>query len=80
MNNEEAIKFLDEHFLSTGEAADYLGITRRALTSLVSRGKIKQIEKGGVKLYLRTEIEQRKAAQSDLREKYRPYDEKDGGE
>lgn len=77
MTKEEALQLLDEHFLSTKEATKYLGITPQALNSLVRRKKITLIEKEGVKLYLRGEIEQRKAEQPELQHKFRPYENKE---
>ncbi|PAF20073.1 hypothetical protein CHH49_18055 [Terribacillus saccharophilus] len=73
-SEEELLKILDEEFLSTREAADTLGISERAVASLVSRKKLRQINKSGAKLYLKSDILKRKEQQGDLREKFRPYD------
>lgn len=77
MTKEEALQLLDKHFMSIKEVMDYLGISRSALTSLVKREKVTQLEKGGVKLFMREEIEKRKAEQPELQQKFRPYEHKE---
>ncbi|MGY3777623.1 helix-turn-helix domain-containing protein [Isobaculum melis] len=72
---KKAIKMLNDQFVSTMEAVEILGISRRAFQSLVTRGKIDQIKKNGATLYFKPEIEERKMQQVELRKKYRPYDE-----
>lgn len=45
MENRELLELLDEYFLSTREAIEYLDISRQCFFSLVSRGKINKIKK-----------------------------------
>ncbi|MBC1457849.1 helix-turn-helix domain-containing protein [Listeria newyorkensis] len=70
MENRELVELLDEYFLSTKEAIEYLEISRQCFFSLVSRGKISKIKKGSVVLYYRHEIENRKVDAEWLRKKY----------
>ncbi|AQY49762.1 hypothetical protein PWEIH_02102 [Listeria weihenstephanensis FSL R9-0317] len=70
MENRELLELLDEYFLSTREAIEYLDISRQCFFSLVSRGKINKIKKGSAVLYYRHEIENRKADAYWLRKKY----------
>jgi len=72
---EELLEILEKEFLSTSEAIEVLGITKSAFMSLVKRNKLEQINKGGVKLYLKRDVQQRLEEQEGLRKKFRPYDE-----
>ncbi|EUJ23691.1 helix-turn-helix domain-containing protein [Listeria grandensis] len=70
MENKELLEMLDEYFLSTKEAVEYLDVSRQCFFSLVSRGKINKIKKGSVVLYYRHEIENRKLDAELLRKQY----------
>jgi len=61
--------------MTAPEVTDYLGITKQNLSSLVKRGKLVPVkESGGIRLFLRSDVEQRKKEAEILKEKYRPYD------
>ncbi|MBC6316275.1 helix-turn-helix domain-containing protein [Listeria grandensis] len=70
MENKKLLEMLDEYFLSTKEAVEYLDVSRQCFFSLVSRGKINKIKKGSVVLYYRHEIENRKLDAELLRKQY----------
>lgn len=74
-SRKEVEEFIINEVLTTGEAIELLGITRQNLNSLVKRGKLKPIkELPREKLFLKSDLMQRKKEQEELRKKYRPYD------
>lgn len=73
MEKKKAIILLEQYFLTTEEAAVFLGISKQALSSLVKRGKLERVEKGKINLFFKADIEKRKEEQLILRRKYRPY-------
>jgi predicted XRE-type DNA-binding protein len=74
-SRDQLLEILEKEFLSTSEAIEVLGITKSAFMSLVKRNKLEQINKGGAKLYLKRDVQQRLEEQEELRKKFRPYDE-----
>ncbi|MBC1457756.1 helix-turn-helix domain-containing protein [Listeria newyorkensis] len=72
---EDQLLILDNMFLSTQEAIDYLEVSKQCFHSLVARGKIQKIRKGSAVLYYADEIMERKRQQPWLRQKYRPFQE-----
>lgn len=74
LSREKLIQILNEEFLSINETTKFLGISRQRLNQLVNDGKIEIINKDGVKLFLKQEVEQKKKELEELRKKYRPYD------
>lgn len=77
LNSEEEVRaFINEHALTTPEAAEVLGVQRARISAMISQGKLKPIKKlAGVSIFLKADIEERKKEQDILRKKYRPYDE-----
>lgn len=73
-SREQLIKILNEEFLSIKEAASFLNISRQRLNTLVTEGKLELIQKDGVKLFLKKDVEEQKKELEQLRKKYRPYD------
>ena len=72
---EELRQFLAKEVLTTPEASEFLGISKQAMNSLVQRGKLKPIKEfKAIKLFLRSEIEERKKEADELKKKYRPFD------
>ncbi|EAH4447928.1 helix-turn-helix domain-containing protein [Listeria innocua] len=67
-------KWLEENFLTTNEAAAYLGISKQALLSLAKRDLLPFTKKGNMVLFHRIDIELRLESQQSLRKKYRPFE------
>ncbi|EMX4398426.1 helix-turn-helix domain-containing protein [Listeria innocua] len=67
-------KWLEENFLTTNEAATYLGISKQALLSLAKRDLLPFTKKGNMVLFHRIDIELRLENQQSLRKKYRPFE------
>lgn len=79
-NKEQLIEFIQKDVLTSSEAVEFLGITRGRLSQLIKNEKIVPIKRSGKdSLFLREDLEERKAVQEELTKKYRPYDGKDGG-
>ncbi|MEK5038897.1 DNA-binding protein [Sporosarcina sp. FSL K6-3457] len=73
---DEFIALVQTEILTSSEVLNELQISRQALGSLVKRGKLVPVkELSRDKLFLREDIESRKAASQELNAKYRPYDE-----
>jgi excisionase family DNA binding protein len=73
-NRKEVEDFVHNEVLTTSEVAEILGVTRQRISQLVSSGKLIAIKKlHGDKLFLRTDVEQKKIELEELRKKYRPY-------
>ncbi|QQK75850.1 helix-turn-helix domain-containing protein [Salicibibacter cibarius] len=72
---DELKSYVSENVLSSGEAAEYLGVSKQALQSLVKREKveiIKEIPRD--RLFLKSDLDKRLEESKSLRDKYRPYD------
>lgn len=67
-------KWLEENFLTTNEAATYLGISKQALLSLAKRDLLPFTKKGNMVLFHRIDIVLRLESQQSLRKKYRPFE------
>ncbi|WP_214483090.1 helix-turn-helix domain-containing protein [Bacillus sp. SM2101] len=75
---EEVEKFIIEEVLTTSEAIKILGVTRQRMSQLISSGKLTPVKKlRGDSLFLRVDIEAKKAELEELRKKYRPYEQDD---
>ncbi|WP_427871263.1 helix-turn-helix domain-containing protein [Listeria aquatica] len=75
INSQEKDRmWLNETFLTSEEAAAFLGISKQALLSLAKRHKIPSCKKGKMMLFHRIDLELRREKQTALRDKYRPYD------
>lgn len=73
---DEFIALVQTEILTSSEVLDELQVSRQTLHSLVKRGKLVPVkELSRDKLFLREDIENRKAAAEELNAKYRPYDE-----
>ncbi|AZR72546.1 hypothetical protein BBF96_03590 [Anoxybacter fermentans] len=60
-NDQEYEQFLKENVLSTKDAADFLGITRKGISYLVKEGKLRPFkDQDRVRLFSRREIERYK--------------------
>jgi len=66
---------IHQHVMTSTAVSEYLNITKQSLSSLVKRNKLTPVmTDGSVRLFLREDVEQRRAEASELREKYRPYE------
>jgi hypothetical protein len=65
MDREELIKIIQEHTMESAEVIEYLGISKQRLSNL--KDKLPAIKKG---IYLRQDVEDRKAEQEGLRDKF----------
>ncbi|MFS0722985.1 DNA-binding protein [Paenibacillus sp. 1P07SE] len=75
MRREELTRLIRQHVMTASAVSDYLQISKQSLSSLVKRKKLNPVlEEGAVRLFLRGDVEERKAMASQLREKYRPYE------
>ncbi|EUJ33497.1 DNA-binding protein [Listeria floridensis FSL S10-1187] len=75
MNSQDKDRnWLEATFLTTEEAARFLGVSRQALLSLVKREKIPCAKKGKTLLFHKLDLKQRQEEQMNLRDKFRPYD------
>lgn len=67
--------FIASEVLTSSEAIELLGITRQRLNQMVKTGKLVPIkELPRDRLFLRSDVEERKKELEELRRKYRPYD------
>ncbi|RJS58995.1 helix-turn-helix domain-containing protein [Bacillus sp. PK3_68] len=74
-NREEVERFVIEQVLTTSKAIEILSVTRQKMKSLISTKKITPVKKlNRETLFLRSDIEARKAEQDELRKKYHPFD------
>lgn len=67
MNREELIELIQNSTMESSEVIKYLGISKQRLTNLNAQGKLIAVKKG---IYLKQDVEARKAEQGELREKY----------
>jgi len=67
MNREELIKLIEKYIMTPTEVTKYLGISKQRLSDMNRTGKLVAVKKG---IYLRQDVEARKAEQDELREKY----------
>jgi len=75
MKREDLIRVVRQHVMTASAASEYLQISKQSLSSLVKRKKLTPVlEEGSVRLFLRGDVEARKALAVELREKYRPYE------
>ncbi|GBF72911.1 hypothetical protein PA598K_01188 [Paenibacillus sp. 598K] len=75
MKREDLIRTIRQHVMTASAASEYLQISKQSLSSLVKRKKLTPVlEEGSVRLFLRGDVEARKALAVELREKYRPYE------
>ncbi|MET3943178.1 ArsR family metal-binding transcriptional regulator [Paenibacillus sp. PvP094] len=75
MERDELIRIINENVLTSAEAVEMLGGSKQNLSSLVKRQKLVPIkESGSVRLFLKSDVEERKREAEQLREKYRPYE------
>jgi predicted DNA-binding protein (UPF0251 family) len=75
MKREDLIRVIRQHVMTASAASEYLQISKQSLSSLVKRKKLTPVvEEGSVRLFLRGDVEARKALAVELREKYRPYE------
>lgn len=74
MTREELIKLIQENTMDSSEVIEYLGISKQRLSDMNRTGKLVAVKKG---IYLKMDVETRKAEQDELREKYyRPKKQK----
>lgn len=74
-SRDDFIALVQSEILTSSEVLEVLQISRQALGSLVKRGKLIPVkELSRDRLFLREDIEKRKAESEDLNAKYRPYD------
>lgn len=72
-NKNEFIKLVQSEILTSSEVLAELQISRQTLSALVKRGKlvpIKELRRD--RLFLKEDIENRRAAVKELQTKYRP--------
>ncbi|WP_153979724.1 helix-turn-helix domain-containing protein [Paenibacillus xylanilyticus] len=75
MERDELIRIIQENVVTSAEAADLLDVSKQNLLSLVKRDKLKPVkESGSVRLFLKSDVLERKREAESLREKYRPYE------
>jgi len=67
MTRAEMIRFIQENTMESSEVISYLNITKQRLSDLKRTGKLTAIKKG---IYLKSDVEERKAKQGSLRRKY----------
>lgn len=74
-DREELATFIKSQLMTTAQVVEYLGITRQRVKELVDDKKlIPIIKENKIRLFLRHDVEARKAETPELRDKYRPYD------
>ncbi len=74
-SKEELANFIKQQVMFSSEVIEYLGVSRQTLNSLVHRGKLVPIKDDkNTKLFLRSDVEDRKQEADELKKKYRPYD------
>lgn len=72
---EELRGFIKNEIMTTSQVLEYLGITRQTLGSLVKRGKLQSVyEEKAVRLFLRSDVEERKKEAEERKKKFRPFD------
>lgn len=75
MDRDELIRIIQENVLTAAEATEMIGGTKQNFSSLVKRGKLTPIkEAGSVRLFLKSDVLERKREAEALRDKYRPYE------
>ncbi|MDN8590799.1 MULTISPECIES: helix-turn-helix domain-containing protein [Paenibacillus] len=75
MERDDLIRIIQENVLTSAETVELLGVSKQNLLSLVQRGKLQPVkESGSVRLFLKSDVEDRKREAEQLREKYRPYE------
>ena len=72
-NRDELEQYFKDNIVTSVEAAEILGITSTALTSLMLRRKLTPfMERGRTRLFWREDIKKRQMDAVELREKYAP--------
>lgn len=75
-SREEVEHFIRNEVLTTSEVTEILGVQRSRVSAMIKTGKLIPVKKiGGVTLFLRADVEEKKEELGVLRAKYRPYDE-----
>lgn len=67
LEREELIRLIQENTMDSTEVTKYLGISKQRLSDMNRTGKLVAVKKG---IYLRSDVEARKAEQEELRRKY----------
>ena len=67
MDRSSLIKLIQENTMESSEVVEYLGISKQRLSDMNRQGKLVSVKKG---IYLKSDVEARKAEQGELREKY----------
>lgn len=67
MDRDQLIKLIKDNTMDSKEVVEYLGITKQRLSDMNRQGKLVAVKKG---IYLKTDVENRKQEQGELREKY----------
>lgn len=67
MNRDTLVKIITDNTMESTEVVEYLGISKQRLSDMSRTGKLQAIKKG---IYLRKDVEARKAEQGKLRDKY----------
>lgn len=67
MNREDIVKIILDNTMDTSEVLEKLGINRQRLSQLATNGVLVPLKRG---LYLRQDVEDRKAEQEPLRQQY----------
>ncbi|MGG3737237.1 helix-turn-helix transcriptional regulator [Aeribacillus pallidus] len=72
-NRSDIAAFVQQEILTSTEAIQILGITRQRLSQLVKKGQLVPLKKeGGVSLFLRSEVEEKKMELEGLRKIFGP--------
>ncbi|PFX73746.1 DNA-binding protein [Bacillus cereus] len=68
-------QWIHDNVMTTPEAIEILGISRARMSHMIKNGKIVPLKKQGcVSLFLREDLEKKKAELIEGRMKYRPYE------
>lgn len=67
MEREDLIRLIKENTMDSTEVVEFLGISKQRLSNMNKAGKLVAVKKG---IYLKMDVEARKAEQDELREKY----------
>jgi len=75
MERDDLVRIIQDNVVTAAEAVEMLGGSKQNLSSLVRRKKLLPIkESGSVRLFLKSDVLERKREAETLREKYRPYE------
>lgn len=73
MTREELIELIQSGTMESSEVVEYLGISKQRLSDMNRTGKLVAVKKG---IYLKQDVEARKAVQDELRDKYKSKNKK----